>query len=162
LPAHKDLTGVDLHEPKGAAAASANTIYTSDGAGSGTWSKVTVNSIDATSIKNINERRLLIVLPDVSAASSVIVPVSETCALVSVYGMLNGAITVANSNLTVYKNGVTNLGTAVVAFAGSAKGDDYTISASANTLASGDYIEIASDGGSTTTMPMTFILVFAL
>lgn len=35
--AHSSLTGADLHEPKGAAAATANKVYVSDGAGSGAW-----------------------------------------------------------------------------------------------------------------------------
>ncbi len=35
--AHKDLTGVHLHEPKGVAAATAGKVYISDGAGSGVW-----------------------------------------------------------------------------------------------------------------------------
>ena len=34
---HKNLTSTDLHEPKGADAATANTTYVSDGAGSGSW-----------------------------------------------------------------------------------------------------------------------------
>lgn len=34
---HKNLTGADLHEPKGADTASAGKVYVSDGAGSGTW-----------------------------------------------------------------------------------------------------------------------------
>lgn len=34
---HKNLTGTDLHEPKGADAAAANAVYVADGAGSGTW-----------------------------------------------------------------------------------------------------------------------------
>jgi hypothetical protein len=47
--AHKNLTGADLHEPKGADAATANHVYVADGAGSGTWQKVTSDSLDATS-----------------------------------------------------------------------------------------------------------------
>lgn len=35
---HSTLTGADLHEPKGVAAAAANTVYTADGVGSGAWS----------------------------------------------------------------------------------------------------------------------------
>lgn len=35
---HKNITGVELHEPKGVAAASASQVYVSNGAGSGTWS----------------------------------------------------------------------------------------------------------------------------
>ena len=34
---HASLTGANLHEPKGVAAATANKVYLSDGAGSGSW-----------------------------------------------------------------------------------------------------------------------------
>ena len=34
---HSTLTGADLHEPKGAAAATAGQVYTADGAASGAW-----------------------------------------------------------------------------------------------------------------------------
>lgn len=36
---HNTLTGTQLHEPKGVAAASSGTVYTADGAGSGNWEK---------------------------------------------------------------------------------------------------------------------------
>lgn len=38
--AHKNLTGTDLHEPKGVADADADTVYVADGEGSGVWSAV--------------------------------------------------------------------------------------------------------------------------
>ena len=47
---HKDLTGVSLHESKGVAAASANTVYVANGSGSGTWEKV-----DKDAVKNNSE-----------------------------------------------------------------------------------------------------------
>lgn len=34
---HKDLTGADLHEPKGVATADSGQVYVADGAGSGSW-----------------------------------------------------------------------------------------------------------------------------
>lgn len=37
---HSGLTGLDLHESKGTAAAAANTVFVADGAGSGTYQKV--------------------------------------------------------------------------------------------------------------------------
>ena len=40
MPSHASLTGAQLHEPKGVAAASASTVYVADGAGSGAWSAV--------------------------------------------------------------------------------------------------------------------------
>lgn len=35
--AHASLTGAELHEPKGVAAASAKTVYVANGSGSGSW-----------------------------------------------------------------------------------------------------------------------------
>ncbi len=37
---HADLTGANLHEPKGVSAAAINKVYLSDGAASGTWQKL--------------------------------------------------------------------------------------------------------------------------
>lgn len=39
---HKDLTGADLHEPKGVASASSGQVYVADGAGSGSWGSAPV------------------------------------------------------------------------------------------------------------------------
>lgn len=36
---HRNLTGADLHEPKGAETALSGTVYQSDGSGSGQWVK---------------------------------------------------------------------------------------------------------------------------
>lgn len=46
--AHKNLTGTDLHEPKGVAAAAVDKVYVSDGAGSGTWKKLTASQLETT------------------------------------------------------------------------------------------------------------------
>lgn len=48
MSVHASLTGLNLHEPKGADAASANTVYVSDGLGSGTWQKLDGSSIATT------------------------------------------------------------------------------------------------------------------
>jgi hypothetical protein len=37
---HVDITDPEIHEPKGASTATANQVYSADGAGSGTWQKV--------------------------------------------------------------------------------------------------------------------------
>lgn len=47
---HSTLTGSDLHEPKAIAAAAANRVYVSNGAGSGTWTTVS-NDLLAASAK---------------------------------------------------------------------------------------------------------------
>lgn len=46
--AHADLTGADLHEPKGADTAAADKVYVSNGTGSGTWQKITSSQLDST------------------------------------------------------------------------------------------------------------------
>lgn len=38
---HSALTGAELHEPKGAASATANTVYVANGSGSGAWTSFT-------------------------------------------------------------------------------------------------------------------------
>ena len=41
--AHSTLTGADLHEPKGVAAANADQIYIANGSGSGAWTNADNN-----------------------------------------------------------------------------------------------------------------------
>lgn len=45
---HSALTGASLHEPKGVAAADANRVYVSDGAGSGDWSTLSLDVLAST------------------------------------------------------------------------------------------------------------------
>lgn len=45
---HASLTGANLHEPKGAAAASAGEVYVADGAASGSFGKLTHTSLQTT------------------------------------------------------------------------------------------------------------------
>lgn len=45
---HSTLTGTELHEPKGADTAAVDKVYVSDGAGSGTWQKLTADQLTTT------------------------------------------------------------------------------------------------------------------
>lgn len=47
--AHKDLTGSDLHEPKGIGTATNGQVYIANGSGSGSWT--TINAVDNFSTK---------------------------------------------------------------------------------------------------------------
>lgn len=42
--AHKNLTGVDLHEPKGIGSATSGQVYVANGSNSGTWTTLSTNS----------------------------------------------------------------------------------------------------------------------
>ena len=45
---HKDLTGADLHEPKGVETAASGQIYVADGSGSGSWSDIPTPNLSST------------------------------------------------------------------------------------------------------------------
>jgi hypothetical protein len=64
---HNTLTGAALHEPKGVAAASANTVYAADGAGSGSWTTLGNSSL-ASAAKAFQAQ--LLHVRDVEASSS--------------------------------------------------------------------------------------------
>lgn len=145
--AHKDLSGSDLHESKGAATASAGTIQVANGAGSAVWTD------KFATIKNSN----LVVIPtrfeDISTAASVwaVAPIAGKIA--KVYVVLNNAITTANSIVTAKINGVSVSSLSItVTQAGSAAGSVFSGTPSGNnTVAAGGAIEIITDGGATVT-----------
>ena len=157
---HSALTGTDLHECKGASAASANTVRVADGAGGGAWQKISTNEINTSSIFAVNERILQAQIVDVSTASTVYVPVPWNCTLTAIYTTLGTAITGADSTITVKDNGGNTAGSFVVAYSGSAAGDvDSTTFVVNNTFLQGQRISIETDGGSTTTATLGIVLV---
>jgi hypothetical protein len=162
MPVHSDLTGSDLHEPKGAATANANEVYVANGSGSGVWKKITSDSLDAASLK---QRFLTAVLPDVSEASFVLVSIPIACKVVGISYVLGGAITVANSNVSVTRGSGASLGAAtLIPYSSSAEGDQFTFTPSANNNFANppSYIKIASDGGSTTAAPLYITVTLEL
>lgn len=143
---HKDLTGTELHEPKGVDAAASGDVYVADGAGSGTWTP----AYDG--VLALNEYWLTAEMEDISVAGSRVyfyVPVQSE--ITSLSAILNGAITTANSTLSIYINGVLFTDTLTVPFAGSTAGTPATMSAvTVNTIAADSVIEVRSDGASDT------------
>ncbi|MGD9682601.1 MAG: hypothetical protein AB7L70_19120 [Pyrinomonadaceae bacterium] len=162
MPAHSTLTGADLHEPKGQAAAAANTLYVANGSGSGTHKKITVDSLDLTAMESPNSVYIHAVLADVSAASSILVPAPGNCTFVSAVMVLGGAITVANSSVTFARNDAASFGSAVtVTYSASAEGTTFTFTPTTNqSITANGYVKITTDGGSTTTQPLYILLKF--
>jgi hypothetical protein len=157
---HSTLTGSDLHEPKGVAAASANTVYVANGSGSGTWRKVAKADLNNTEIFP-NQFTVSLTLTDISTAETLLVAVPYTSTLTRVVGVLGGAITGSDAAVTLLQNGGSTVSTITVAYTGSAKGNDTVINpASNNTFIAGDFIEITTDGASTGTALYTITLVF--
>lgn len=157
---HSTLTGSDLHENKGVAAASNNTVATASG-GATVWQKVNANMVDTSSIFNTNSWAVTAFIADIGTAQNVYVPIPFACTLSRVDTILGGAITTANSTLTLTKNGASSMGTITITQVGSAEGDLDSLSpVSNNTFVQGDYVKIANDGNSTGPQPLGITLVF--
>jgi hypothetical protein len=160
MVAHASLTGANLHEPKGAASASADTVYVADGAGSGSWVKIDSANLDATSLLTTNKLVFSTILTDVSTASSVYVPIPVACTINRVETCLQAAITTGDATVTVRNNTDTSMGTITVTQAGSAAGDVDTLSpASNNTFTAGQRMRIQTDGSSDTTAALVIVII---
>lgn len=147
---HKDLTGAELHEPKGADSAAANTVYVFNGSGSGTAKKIGPDSLDLTSLSNPNDFYLTATLADISTSGFTAIAVPEACQIISIIGILEGPITTADATISFHRVGVDSLGTPeVISFSGSAKGTFFNFIATNNRdLTPGQFIQISSDGAS--------------
>jgi len=156
MPLHKNLTGSDLHEPKGASGAGANTLYVFDGAGSGTVQKITEDSLDLTSIESPNTYRLTGVIPDVSTASFILIPIPDNSTFASARLVLGAAITVADAVVSFTRDDGSSFGSTVtITQSGSTEGTGFNFTPSINQAITGPgYIKISTDGASTTTAPL--------
>lgn len=143
---HKDLTGSDLHEPKGATSASSGMVYVADGAGSGAWTAVKPTLIAITKT-----------FPDVSTATDLYAAIPYAGTISKIYAVLEGAIITANSTVTFSIGGVAvDSSTLTIAFSGSGPGVEFSSTPSGhNTVVAGSVLKISTDGGSTTTVPLT-------
>lgn len=50
MPLHRDLTGTELHEPKGVESALSGTVYVANGSGSGSWTNLGGNRVTLTTL----------------------------------------------------------------------------------------------------------------
>lgn len=106
---------------------------------------------------NLNTLHVTGTITDISTASAAYIYVTEDMEgeLVDVAGVLAGAISGADATITVSING-TSVGTITVANASSAEGDVDSVSLSGKAVVAGDYIKIATDGGSTNTVSWSY------
>jgi hypothetical protein len=147
---HKDLTGVDLHEPKGVATATSGQVYVADGAGSGAWTT-----------KPGAKVAICRVILDVSTAGDVYLPAPCAGSISFISAILEAAISGADANVTFKINGVSiDTSALVIAQSGSAAGDEFDSTPTGhNTVVAGDVIKITTDGASTGTAVLSVVLL---
>ncbi len=147
---HANVSSSNIHECKGASAASNHTVRIADGAGSGTWSLVPPASI--TGVNNVNRVGLNVSITDISTPSShwVVSPIAGD--IVKIYSVIDNAITGGNCGLSFEIAGtpVTNGGITITQAASAAGDIDSATPTAANTVTAGQAIEVISDGNSST------------
>lgn len=168
---HVDIADPDIHEPKGVSAASAETVYVADGAGTGAWEKITLDQMDPTTLyaaiqADLDDGDMAVtgrffisgVIADISTSSSVIIPIIQSCTVIGASVVLGGAITTADAAISFKNAAAASMGTDItVEFTSSAKGDQYAFTATGNNVLVGPtWIEVATDGASDTAMPLYF------
>ena len=147
---HSSLTDPYLHEPKGVAAAASGEVYVANGSGSGAW----------TAKETLIELSLGGYLENVSAVEKVYVPIPFAGTVVKILTVLEAVISSSNSTVTVKNAAGSSMGTLTITASGSAAGDvDTLVPASNNTVTADSFITIESDGASTNTAKLRFVVV---
>lgn len=135
---HRLIPDAERHEPKGISTATAGQVYRSNGNASGSWKDDIVI--------------VSCVIDDVSTSGDVLLPIPIDCTIISVKAVLEGAITVANSTISITRGGGDSLGSFIVPFASSAEGTTVNFTPVSNTsfvASTHNYLKFATDGGST-------------
>jgi hypothetical protein len=170
---HELIADPKIHEPKGVAAASANTVYVANGGGSGAWSTLTTGSLPMTAIEtDINDKiadgtidlkgRFFIFaqIDDVSTADEIVIPIIRSCTVIGARFTLGGAITTADSIVQVKAASGSAMGSNVtIAFTASAKGTSFSFTANANNVLTGPtWMSVTTDGGSTVAQKLGILI----
>lgn len=138
---HKDLTGTDLHEPKGVAAASSGQVYVANGSGSGAWATVAGSYATLTAVsQNLTDSD--------DACPRFVVPFAGTIDYIAITtDAASGGS--GNTTLRYYVNGVEMTSAEmVIAAASTNDGAVFAVNPSDhNTVNQGDVIKVTSDGG---------------
>lgn len=152
---HRNLTGAALHEPKGVDTADSGTVYIANGTGSGSWINKNADNLV------FNSFVLQDTMADIgTVGDSVFFYIPYQCDIQRLSATVYGAMTVANSILSIYVNGVARPETLTCTYTGSAAGSSYSQTTfAAHTITAGSVIEIRTDGGSTAAVKAAISLV---
>jgi hypothetical protein len=152
---HADLTGSQLHEPKGADTASDGDVYVADGAGSGDW----INLLDE-GVQNLNLYTLEQRFDDLATASSIYFRVPYKSSLLAMNAILYGAVD-ADTTLTITIGGVLFGEDLEIVAAGTGAGQIRTLTTTiVNSIPAGTLVQITSDGAATASVRAEIQLEF--
>jgi len=170
---HNVIPDGERHEPKGLASATSGQVYVASGSDVGVWGKPTAanttiadsgSHFTGTTVETALQELaptihyLQGVIPDISTASHIFMPLPADGVVSTVESVIQVAITGADAVLTVSRpSDNATLATVTVTQAGSAIGDLDTVTATSNVAtlvkATQKYIKVATNGGSTTACP---------
>lgn len=150
MPAHKDLTGSELHEPKGVASASANTAYIANGSGSGTWKKIPGDAFDTANIFNVNREQIVAGFADIGTVRSSWIGFARKNSVNRIVVTLQLATATADTVLTFRNHAGASMGTVTVP-SGAIAGSVHTLTPTTNNAFLADQrLEVSTDGGTST------------
>lgn len=153
---HKDLSGSDLHEPKGIETATSGEVYVANGSGSGSWDNVLA------AVKNLNKFYRDTRITDIgNAGDNSFIVIPDNCTLTKVRAVLDDVISTTDCVISFYRAGVLLGQTMTLPVAGSAAGVAHTLTLSPTyTFTAGQTLELRSDGGPTNAQVVNFVLEF--
>lgn len=155
MVAHSSLTGADLHEPKGADTASIDTVYVSNGAGSGAWVKLGADNVDVGTVLNLNKDILNIQIDDIGTAGSKFVPIVRALIISQIAVTVDVATATSATVLTFRNDAGNSMGTISIPSA-TAPGTVLTLTPTTNnSFVANTKFQIESDGGTSTVSPAT-------
>lgn len=145
---HASMAGADLHEPKGVAAATANKVYVSDGAGSGSWLKLPALGLDTVTNFSINRQNVTFRIAALSTSGNNFFVIPYICTVNKIWTVIQGTTNTAQTILTCKNNAGSSMGTITVANGAVAGTVGSLVPVSNNTFTAGQTLNIASNGGS--------------
>lgn len=157
---HKDLTGADLHEPKGVETAAVGRVYVSNGAGSGSWKKPGLNEIDPTGIPGLTTFSVSARHDNINTTKTAYAIMGRTGNVTTIFGVIDATVT-TDVVLNVQKNGSTPIATATVAAASTA-GQSFAITFTTPvSVVPGDVLAFSANGTGATPCVLTLEIVLA-
>lgn len=158
---HRNLTGADLHETKGADTAAVDTVLTATGSGTSLFKKIDDVNINQASVKNVNVDKLLFLLGTTNAAFDFYIPIEAAKTLTRVDTIINNTVGGANLVIEVVKN-ATPILTITYPTAGTVAGSKTTaVLSPGESFSTSDLFRIRSTAtGVTSAGAVTVLLTF--